>query len=363
MQDAILLLQQRNMFEELEPGQSSSTKDGKIIKPAHHKSQAIDRTPSYRSAREDAWEDREEHDPKQGLYRALGVGQDEEAQQQPVLCSMQPSSPMNRMYRFFGMYSDRISPRYFTSPLMAPSTLGKCRFAIGIYALGVVLIDAIHTRFFADLSLWVTYFTHITFVALSAYFLFGGWHTLTYAQHGMTRGLPTWSRPLQLMHMVLQHTVCAFAFLVTIVYWAVLAGDMSLDPYSLWINVSMHALNTAFVLFEIWCSRVTTRFALMIPSFALVLLYLPVVYISYARTHQWVYFFFGSANSAIVAGSILGIGGLSLLCNTVVQLLQALRERVFTAKRGMSDEEAQEQGFRAAPQVSVHALELQQIAP
>ncbi|ORY85495.1 hypothetical protein BCR37DRAFT_391273 [Protomyces lactucae-debilis] len=305
---------------------------------------------------------------KQDVYRALGVEHEDLEQlihspsDSPATRTMHSQSRFDGVYRFLGMYDVTISPRYFTSALCKPATLAKCRLAIGLYASLVVLIDIIHTQVTQGLAMWFSYYTHISYVALSAYFLFAGVHTARYAQFGMTRGLPCWPRLLQVLHMVLQHTVCAGAMLVTIVYWAVLAGDMDKSAYPLWVNISMHALNTCFALFEIWFSRVTTRFALMLPSFLVVLLYLPIVYIEHARSNNWVYFFFGSSNKAIVAGSILGIGILGLLCNLIVQLLQALRERVFGAHRGMSEEEAERPSRRLVPQVDPAAIELEDMA-
>ena len=103
---------------------------------------------------------------------------------------------------------------------------------------------------------YFSYFTDITFISLTFYFIFAACHTVWYARTGSSP-LNRWYRPFQLAHTILYTTIITFPILVTIVFWALLAGSGTLaTTRSRWSNISKHALNSAFALFEIVFSAV-----------------------------------------------------------------------------------------------------------
>lgn len=239
-----------------------------------------------------------------------------------------PVQQLTTFWRFWGLQSP-FSPRYMTSPQMSPSTLGYCRLTIGSYALLVIVVNLIYSGIHQGLQLWFSYYTHISFVALCFYFFFAGAHSLIFAKHGLSKGLARWPKFLQLAHMVLQHTVCTYAFVVTVVFWLALSdGALSNGPYSAWMNISVHTLNSVFALFDIFSSRIVAKWTQIIGSIFLIGLYIPVVYITFGTTGKYVYWFFGAQASWQVAAAVGMIAAATILANFIVQLLELTREKV-----------------------------------
>jgi hypothetical protein len=100
-----------------------------------------------------------------------------------------------------------------------------------------------------------SYFTVLCYWGLSFYFLAAAVHTFTYARRGGTPLLNRFPRPLQALHYLFWTTITTYPFLVTIVYWGVLYGGF-VNRFEVWSNVSQHALNSSFALFELLLTRI-----------------------------------------------------------------------------------------------------------
>ncbi|GJJ16314.1 hypothetical protein Clacol_010611 [Clathrus columnatus] len=96
--------------------------------------------------------------------------------------------------------------------------------------------------------------------------------------------LQRWPRILQALHSILWTTITAFAPLVTIVYWGLLADASVFNArFSAWQELSVHALNTAFALFEIFLTNCGPQPPFHIIFLVLILAaYLGVAYITRA---------------------------------------------------------------------------------
>jgi hypothetical protein len=100
-----------------------------------------------------------------------------------------------------------------------------------------------------------SYFTIITFWGIAFYFLVAAIHTFTYALRSRPL-LDSFPRFLQALHSLYYTTIVTFPFIVTIVYWGILyAGPWFPIRFQAWKNVTQHALNSAFALFEIVIPR------------------------------------------------------------------------------------------------------------
>lgn len=140
------------------------------------------------------------------------------------------------------------------------------------------------------------------------------------------------------------------AIVVTIVFWALLADSSTFDnTFDRWKNISVHALNTAFVLLEIALGRVGPSPWLHLPVCILFLVgYLGVAYITHATQGFYsmypdsnhaslVYPFILSAYSfldpkkghARLAGYIIGIAVAEVIVFTLVWGITTLRDRPF----------------------------------
>lgn len=172
---------------------------------------------------------------------------------------------------------------------------------------------------------YLSYFTDLSYIGLVAYFWASGVQTLIYAERNR-RGYPlqNWPRSLQFLHILLFTTITTFrksiwwmalarthlniisAILVTIVFWSLLASSStfatryscesflypwrvgwSIEPRLIlrciaWSNISQHAMNTAFALFEIFLTHAGPSPWTHIPFLVIILAcYLGVAYITH----------------------------------------------------------------------------------
>jgi hypothetical protein len=175
------------------------------------------------------------------------------------------------LYPFFGVYSP-FDPdaKFATARFLSPFVFGILRLAIGAYSIIVVIVDIVLSGTFPsclqrvnfaatrdhDIDSYFSYFTDISFIALAFYFLFAAGHTLWYARTG-TSPLNKWYRPFQLAHTILFSTIITFSILVTIVFWSLLSNSSTFaTSRSTWSNISKHALNSVYAIFEILFSAV-----------------------------------------------------------------------------------------------------------
>lgn len=137
-----------------------------------------------------------------------------------------------------------------------------------------------------------SYFTDLTYWGISFYFLVAAVHTLAYALTSRPL-LDRFPRSLQALHSLLYTTVVTFPFLVTIVYWTILyEGPWFKLEFNAWSNISQHAMNSIFALFEIVIPR--TNPPLWVHIFWLVLIlmgYLGVAFITLAAQGWYTYSF------------------------------------------------------------------------
>ncbi|KJX94211.1 hypothetical protein TI39_contig4208g00015 [Zymoseptoria brevis] len=102
-----------------------------------------------------------------------------------------------------------------------------------------------------------SYLTFITYWSLAFYFSVSAWHTFTYA-FNLCRGrtecishlhdsLP---RSLQLAHAIWHTTITTLPFLVTLVFWSTMYArpETPSAAFVIWINVSVHGLNSLFAM-------------------------------------------------------------------------------------------------------------------
>ena len=120
----------------------------------------------------------------------------------------------------------------------------------------MLLISSCAVVYNADIDEYFSFFTNITYISLAFYFLHAGFETIWYSQTGVSP-LNRWWRPFQLAHTVLFTTIITFPIVVTVVFWSLLSGPSTFSSlWNAWSNISKHALNSVFSLFEIFFSAV-----------------------------------------------------------------------------------------------------------
>ncbi|KAI9056863.1 hypothetical protein FKP32DRAFT_1584820 [Trametes sanguinea] len=146
-----------------------------------------------------------------------------------------------------------------TSPFFSPLVLAVVRLGLGSYALFVLLFhliwDAVRTD---DADSFFSYFTHLSYTGLVAYYFAAGVQTLCYVLNREKRyPLQRWPRPLQFLHLLLHSTITTYPFVVTVIFWALLSGPTTFDTtFDSWINISQHAMNSLYALIEILLTNV-----------------------------------------------------------------------------------------------------------
>ncbi|KAF9875878.1 hypothetical protein CkaCkLH20_06810 [Colletotrichum karsti] len=262
------------------------------------------------------------------------------------------------MFAAFRFGSDLWDPsyRFETSWLLPPYLLAACRALISLYIFVV--------RFFsigwacsheedggcADARASFSFFTVLTYWGLGFYFLVSAVHTFTYAHSGSPL-LDRFPRPLQALHAFFYTTITTFPFIVTIVYWAIIfPGTWYTEQYDAWSNISQHAMNTAFALFEIVIPRTSAaqlEWVHMLWLIIVLALYLALAYVTHATQGFYPYTFLDiqKTGSGKVAAYIVGIAVAGIVFFLIVKGLVWLREWVTERKLGMDGKFAK-QRFR-----------------
>ncbi|KAL5534876.1 hypothetical protein ACEPAG_1341 [Sanghuangporus baumii] len=225
------------------------------------------------------------------------------------------------------------SATYATSPFLSPYALASIRLIFSFYTLFTLIFtlvwDAVRED---DANSFFSYFTHLTYIGLCAYFFASGVQTLVYAvSNGKSYPLERWPRILQFLHVLLFSTITTFPFIVTIVFWAVLFPDNPFeDKFDVWSNVSMHAFNSVFALFEILFTHAGPTPWTHIPFIVIILAcYLGVAYITRATEGFYVYSFLNpSKEGTSLAGWIIGIAASGAVIFSITRVLCVLRERL-----------------------------------
>jgi uncharacterized membrane protein len=143
---------------------------------------------------------------------------------------------------------------------------------------------------------------------------------------------------------------------IIVVYWA-LIYDHFFSRFEVWSNVSQHALNSVFALFELIFARTDPLPWIHIVWIVIMLtLYLGVAFITLATEHFYVYTFldYHLHGRGRVAGYILGILALAIVAFVIVHFLILLR-RFLTKSRDARMEDMGDHGVRGRDAVKVEA--------
>ncbi|KDQ49594.1 hypothetical protein JAAARDRAFT_42703 [Jaapia argillacea MUCL 33604] len=218
-----------------------------------------------------------------------------------------------------------------TSPLFSPLTLGFIRLALAVYTFTTCVVvvtwegvNAHSTRNFGYFS----YFTDLSYIGLCAYFWASSVQTLAFAsRREKSYPLQGWPRVFQFLHVLLYSTVTTFPIIVTVVYWVLLSSNSFATRYTTWSNISQHAFNTVFALFEILLTYGGPNPWSHLPFLVIILaLYLGVAYITHATQGFYTYDFLNpEKEGAVLAGYIVGIAVGEIIVFTLTRYLMVFR--------------------------------------
>ncbi|KAF2690474.1 hypothetical protein K458DRAFT_413257 [Lentithecium fluviatile CBS 122367] len=232
--------------------------------------------------------------------------------------------------------------RFETSWVLPPVVLFAIRALLGLYAF-VTLFTIFGWNGSHGMSVEsrhsFSYFTNLTYWGLAFYYVFGALHTCSYLITG-TPFLARWPRVLQVAHSMFYSTIVVYPWIVTAVYWALLApSDGFPSIFATWSNSSQHALNAAYALFEILFPRTEPLpFLHLVPIVLLLALYLGLAYLTHATEGFYVYDFLDldKHSDGIVAAYIVGILVGSIIVFLIVRYVIMLRVWITEKKLGKS---------------------------
>ncbi|KAF8956426.1 hypothetical protein BDZ97DRAFT_1671613 [Flammula alnicola] len=255
--------------------------------------------------------------------------------------------PRLNFYNRLGIPSDTsfdVPHKYVTSPIFrTPFIFASLRITIALYTVVVLLVTLIWKSVKEhDAQSYFSFFTYLAYIGVCAYYFAAGTQTIMYAifwrKAGAGVGYPLqrWPRILQALHLILQATVVTFPIVVTIVFWALLSDSSTFESsFSAWSNISVHALNTVFALFEILFTNSPPAPWLTLPICVVFLAaYLGVAYITRATQGFYTYSFLNpQKQGAKLAAYIIGIAVAEIIVFLIVRGIVVLRER-WAVRRG-----------------------------
>lgn len=245
-----------------------------------------------------------------------------------------------KIYRLFNVDSP-FDPtnRFQTAYLLSPIVLGCTRLLISLYIFCVLLYELIRDGILHNgqaVTHW-SYFTNITYWSIGFYMAFSGFHTVIYARRRVAP-LQHWPRILQLLHSLFYTTIIIYPFLVTVIYWVILSSAQTFSTtFTTWSNISEHAMNTLFALFELLIPRTQPPpWIHLLFVLIMLALYLGVAYITHVVEGFWVYDFLDPTNGeGKLCGYVFGILVAIIVWFCVVYGVLWLKTWVFETKLRM----------------------------
>lgn len=239
------------------------------------------------------------------------------------------------------------SNRFESSYILRPWFLAGYRLLVSLYCFSTLIFRLAYEKDKAGESF--SYFTNLSYWSLAFYFLFSGYHTAVYARYGQAP-LQRWPRFLQFLHSLYYSTIVLFPFLVTAVYWVLLAPpEWFPEIFQAWSNVSVHALNSLFAFLEIFLARVGPMPWIHIPFLILFLAgYLGVAYITHATQGFYTYGFLNPDTNGpgMVAAYVFGIAAGICILFSIICGVQWVKVWFWEKVVGISDISYVYSGYR-----------------
>jgi len=220
-----------------------------------------------------------------------------------------------------------------------PTVLAAIRLLIGLYTFVTLLMVLVNNG-----ASFFSYFTEMSSIGICAYFFTAGTQTALYSRNTFQKfPLQRWPRTLQFLHLWLLSTITTFPLLVTVVFWALLASsEVFSTSFSAWSNLSLHAFNSLYALFEIVCTNTPPNQWIYLPLNIVVLGgYVGIAYITHIVEDFYPYPFLDPVtHKKSLPIYIVGIAVAEAVIFVIVHFLVVLRQRL-TDKNGEEDSETE----------------------
>ncbi|KAK3819544.1 MAG: hypothetical protein J3Q66DRAFT_159532 [Benniella sp.] len=203
---------------------------------------------------------------------------------------------------------DHFEPdRIVTSNIVRPKTLAILRGILCTYSL-IVVVSLWATA--SSATTYLSFFTNLTYLGLTFYLMCTTLWSIGYLRqpsHERAQWLknrsPWWGR----IHWLLYSTVVTFHFIVPVVFWTLLSNGGIRSALGNWQNISVHALDGAFAIFELVFNRHMLEPIHSFVVAGVMVLYMLLTFVVHATEDRWVYPFLDWDQGAICAAYYIGI--------------------------------------------------------
>ncbi|RKP26852.1 hypothetical protein SYNPS1DRAFT_3795, partial [Syncephalis pseudoplumigaleata] len=216
-----------------------------------------------------------------------------------------------------------------TSNLVSPQVLLVSRSVSFLYLLAVLLCSIVDRPSMG--WIFLTFFTHLTFIGEAAYFAVAAYHTFRFTRYAgyvspTLKAESLWTRA----HYVLYSTVAVFHVVVPVVYWTVLYDPkVEVTAMSRYLNVSKHGIDFALLAVEFLLGRMIVPLAALPWVLLALLFYVFWAWITHAISGRWVYPFLNWDRPAgIVVGWYIGVCALVVAFFGLSYAAHRLRDRL-----------------------------------
>ncbi|CAG8510828.1 1391_t:CDS:2 [Ambispora leptoticha] len=160
---------------------------------------------------------------------------------------------------------------WFTTPLV----LLIVRSIFLIYSLITLALSIYDELQRGRLPMYLTCFTNLGFIGLTAYFTMAVIHSLTFVVCNEPKSLSTQPRLLTIAFWILYHTIIVYHILIPIVYWAILVPSHTEEsPLLAFHEISMHGVNFFMMIVEVALNRIPLVASHLIFVLTILILYI-----------------------------------------------------------------------------------------
>ncbi|KAJ8093977.1 hypothetical protein PM082_009862 [Marasmius tenuissimus] len=243
------------------------------------------------------------------------------------------------------------SCKLVTSPFFSSTVLAVIRFLVGLYAVTTLVIMLVSDGVGkGQAGENFSFFTTLTYIGICAYYWAAFVQTACYELERRKKGgrvgypLQRWPKFLQSLHLILGTTIITYPIIVTVVFWALLANSETLgSPMKIWRNVSVHALNTVFCIFEmLFTHSPRPRWFFLVFMILILGGYVGVAYVTHATQGFYTYEFLDPSHGPILAVYIVGIGVAECILFALAWGLMTLRAKWYPVAVASSPSNAED---------------------
>ncbi|CAG8583317.1 1565_t:CDS:2 [Ambispora leptoticha] len=226
-------------------------------------------------------------------------------------------------------HPERAVTSWFTTPLI----LLIVRSIFLIYSLITLATSIYLYDIHGQLYLFLTYYTNLGFIGLTAYFATAVVHSSVFMRYNVPKSLVLQPKMLTIAFWLLYDTIVLNHIVIPLVYWAFLAkthtdefGSSSHMGLVKFRTYSMHGVDFFMMIVEVLLSRMPLVSSHLIFVITVPILYIFEIWINYAINHTFPYEPLDWRRGKKVAGYYFGLLGIAICAFLIQKLIHLSRD-------------------------------------